>query len=106
MTDEIALLYDEIQSLLDEPVAADPELLARLEHTLTEGYARALELEAESLRLERRIREVSADVTAHERRGGELAELAQRLSHSTRELGRLRAVLEALRARGSEIRAA
>ena len=56
LTQEIAALYDDIRALLDEPASEEgPRFRARLEHTLTDGYARALELEAESKRIERRV---------------------------------------------------
>ena len=107
LTDEIANLCDEIRALLDQPVAEeDGPSLEHLERTLTEGYARALGLEAERWRLERRINEV-----AHElRRGGddgrteELAILAAGLSHASGSLERLRGALVALRARADHVR--
>jgi uncharacterized coiled-coil protein SlyX len=104
--DDIAVLCDAIRALLDRPIAAADESLELLEDTLTEGYARALTLEAERWRLERRIGELGADVASGP--GGseqELAALSGRLAQTTRRLTGLRALLEALRTRASSVRA-
>ncbi len=46
----------EIEALLDAPaIGADAPTLAYLEEKLTEGYAEALALETERLRIERRL---------------------------------------------------
>lgn len=105
--DEIARLCDEIRALLDAPLAPGRESLEGLEHTLTEGYARALALDAEQRRLERRIAELGMDV----RRGREgaaedLAALAGRVSTASGRLARLRALLAGLRERTNAVRAA
>ena len=53
-------LFEEISQLIAAPVdGADAPPLARLEDTLTAGYARALALEAERWRIERRIGQVA-----------------------------------------------
>jgi hypothetical protein len=44
-----------MQQQIEELLSADAPLLARVEDTLTEGYARAPAIEAERWRLERRI---------------------------------------------------
>src|SRR6266566_2933687 len=55
------MIHDEIRSLLDAPPQGDEApTIDAIEHTLTAGYARALALEAERWRLERRIAEVAA----------------------------------------------
>src|SRR2546429_10031936 len=60
MIRETATLYEDIRALLDEPSGAEESgFLDRLEHTLTDGYARALALEAERVRLERRMGELA-----------------------------------------------
>ena len=46
---------------IEELLGAEEPTLARMEDTLTEGYAQALALEAERWRLERRIGEVARD---------------------------------------------
>ena len=107
MTAESATLYDDIHALLEEP--AGPEqgaFLARLEHTLTDGYARALALEAERVRLERRMGELAGglDEESAEAPTEELATVARRLSDADTELTRLRRVLGRLRARARAVR--
>ncbi|HLX32016.1 MAG TPA: hypothetical protein VKR79_04525 [Gaiellaceae bacterium] len=74
-------LQDEIAELLRTPAdGAGAPTLATLERRLTDGYAEALALEAERLRIERRLDEVD------------------------RELARLRPLLRTLKARASELR--
>jgi len=77
-----------IEDLLEAPTsgAAAPSL-ASLEHTLTEGYAEALALEAERLR--------ATD---------ELVTLATRVTRADVELGKLRAMLDRLQARTRALR--
>ncbi len=98
------VVLERIEELLDAPsdgVAAPT--LARMEETLTEGYAEALALEAERLRVERRLGEVAG--TAHEPSvAEELAALARRRTHADVELGKLRAVLGRLQARTRAVR--
>jgi hypothetical protein len=54
MTKDLPNLLERIQALVDGRDGGDPaRLLERLEHTLTDGYACALHLEGERLRLER-----------------------------------------------------
>lgn len=105
-TDDAALL-EEIGSLIAARDAPDRELLARIEHTLTAGYVRALELEAETLRLERRIREVASELAAGSvQRDAELISLARGAAAADGHLGHLRGLLRALRERASEVRTA
>jgi hypothetical protein len=103
------MIQDQIRTLLDAPpTGADAPSLDALEHTLTDGYASALALEAERRRLERQITEVAArlgdEVTDED--ASELARLGQRLSSADEDLGRLRALLVSLRGRADEVRAA
>lgn len=103
--DEYTALCDEIRVLLDGPDAAPGQSLERLEDTLTKGYARALALEAERWRLERRIGELGADVRRGvERSGDEIAALAGRLSQASSRVTRLRSLLAALRQRTDAVR--
>jgi len=104
MTHEVARLYDDINALLEEPADEEgPRYRARLEHTLTDGYARALELEAESKRLERRVAELAGGLNGSSPAptAEELGASARRLGDIDAELARLRAVLTTLRARAS-----
>ena len=69
-------------------------LLATIEHTLTDGYARALALEGERLRTERRIRALAGDVE----HVGELRALKSRLGNLDSDLSELRDLLQVLAA--------
>jgi hypothetical protein len=74
----------------------------RIESTLTEGYAEALALDGERLRLERKI----DDVTAHLASGGrsrleELQRVMARLESTEQDLADLRELLSSLRNRGA-----
>ena len=76
-------LQDELAELLTlSEAGADAPTLATLERRLTDGYAEALALEAERLRIERRLGEVDG------------------------ELARLRPLLRTLQARARAIRSA
>jgi hypothetical protein len=105
--EEITNLFEKIDALLAEP-GSDAGALARLEHTLTEGYACALALEAEGLRIERRIGEVAARLAddAAAARTDELATLARRKSTADGDLTLLRGRLSTLRRAAHEVRAA
>src|SRR5688500_20204672 len=58
VADPLPLLETEIRSLLDLPADAGRPPRDAIEHTLTTGYAHALRLDAERLRVERRLRDV------------------------------------------------
>jgi hypothetical protein len=104
-----AMIQDDIRSLLDAPpIGDDAPSLDSIEHTLTSGYARALALEAERLRIERKLADVAsrlADETTDED-ASEVAQLGQRLSLADDDLTRLRGLLVSLRTRADEVRAA
>jgi hypothetical protein len=109
MSQESATLFDEITQLLAAPKSgAEAPPLAHVEDTLTAGYARALALEAERWRIERKLGEVAAllrdDRSAL--RTDEVATLAERLSDADGELSRLRGLLATLRTRASDLRVA
>ncbi|HVP74755.1 MAG TPA: hypothetical protein VMS63_01945 [Gaiellaceae bacterium] len=73
---------EQIEDLLNAPASgAEAPTLARLEEALTEGYAQALVLEAERLRLERRISELAREL-------GELRGLLAGLQQRVREMRR------------------
>ena len=86
-----------MQQQIEELLSADAPTLARMEDTLTEGYARALALEAERWRLERRIGEVAREGRTDV--GEELKSLGTRLTHADGELTKLRSLLGSLHER-------
>jgi ABC-type phosphate transport system auxiliary subunit len=93
-------LFERIDELLAEPVVLrEPATLARLERTLTDGYAHALSLEAEQLRLQRRMTELAGELHEgnQEQKAEELVQVSQRMSGARGELERLRATLTELR---------
>lgn len=96
-------LFDQIEAAL----AADVDV-AGIERTLTDGYAHALELEAERWRLERRIGEVARLIGGGDtqQRAEELASLSTRLAITDGELGSLRSRLADLRRHAEAVRAA
>jgi hypothetical protein len=108
MRHELASITDRIHALLARLERGDYPDRARLEDTLTEGYACALALDAECDRLERRIAEHAArlgvDGSAEEAR--KLSALARHLARRRRELEALRDLLAVLRAGVQEARVA
>ena len=97
----IPALLDEIDELLAEPSPTEePATLARLERTLTDGYAHALSLEAERLRLERRMSELAGELHDgnREQKAEELVQVSRRISRARAEVERLRNTLSQLRA--------
>ena len=102
------MIHDEIRSLLDSPPAgAEAPTIDDIEHTLTAGYARALALEAERWRLERRMSELTGELHNGDRelKAKELAQLSSRLSCNESVLSGLRGTLAKLRARTTAVRA-
>jgi hypothetical protein len=100
---DLGTLCDELGALIEAPPPRDQTGRAVVERTLTDGYAGAMRLEAERLRLERRIGEVAAQVSV-ENRGAkteELANLSLRLSEASSDLERLRSLLDRARRRAS-----
>lgn len=96
-------LFDEINELMRGPNAD----LSQIEHTLTDGYARALDLEAERLRIEKRLAEIAAslaDDDARDRRR-EVSALVSRLDGTSAELHKLRNALGDLRRHADVVRA-
>jgi hypothetical protein len=106
MRPDLASLLDRIRSLLDQR-GVDPSkpLLTVMENTLTDGYARALQLEAERLRLEREIHELAHGLEGPEQTD-RLRELAQRRRDVDEELASLRGLLAPLQERVDAERAA
>lgn len=106
MREELPLLLDRIQELVDERADGPPEpLLERMEHTLTDGYAHALALESESIRIKKKIGELLTEVERGENTA-DLGRLSDRLADTGGELARLRRRLEALRRRADGVRRA
>jgi hypothetical protein len=87
---------------IEDLLRDDDSTLEDVEQTLTEGYARALQLEAERLRLERRIGEVARGAGGDQ--AAEIRRLGSRLTHADGELQRLRSVLESLAAHARALR--
>jgi hypothetical protein len=96
-------LCDQLGALIQAPPARDEAARARLERTLTDGYAQALTLEGERLKLERRIGQVASEVSVDTRgaKTEELADLSHRLRRASGELAHLRKLLTALRRNAS-----
>jgi len=84
----------EIRSLLDLPAGADLPSRDSLEHTLTSGYAYALGLERDRVRLERRLHDL---LRSAEALTGEMTDLSAKLAYAERELADVRALLSELR---------
>jgi hypothetical protein len=91
-----------MQQQIEELLRDDAPTLARMEDTLTEGYARALALEAERWRLERRIGEVAREGRTDI--ADELKSLGTRLTHADGELTKLRSLLGSLHERARAAR--
>jgi hypothetical protein len=102
--EDLPRLLERIRVLADAD-ATEPadRLLATIEHTLTDGYAHALALEGERLRLERQVSE-TVPYVADEGRRDALTSLAARLQATDRDLGRLRAALRRLDRRADLVR--
>jgi ABC-type phosphate transport system auxiliary subunit len=94
MSEKTALLIDRVSDLLGDS-GGD------VERTLTDGYAGALALEAERVRLERRFAELTTALANDQdsERLDELAVLQHRISRTDEELSELRAVLARVRTR-------
>jgi hypothetical protein len=93
-------MVQQIQELLN----ASEATLAHVEDTLTVGYARALALEAERLRLQRRLGEVARSPSGDH--SDELRSIGSRLRSADGELERLRSLLGPLHDRARVMRAA
>lgn len=96
---DFSTLCGELDALIEGPPPHDEAAQARLERTLTDGYARAHSLEAEQLRIERRISKLASEMSDRdrERKADELAELSLQLSRASVDLRQLRGLLAAAR---------
>ena len=95
--ERLPAVLTEIRSLLDVPEGTAAPSRAEVEHTLTSGYAYALALEGESLRLESRLRTLLRTGDSGKAAADEVAELTSRLAHTDQELAGVRALLSSLR---------
>lgn len=94
MSHHLPTVLTEIQSLLDQPADGGRASRALAEKTLTDGYAHALRLGGERLRIERLLRSV---VRAPKPDREQVLELTGVLDGLDHELAGLRGVLAALR---------
>jgi ABC-type phosphate transport system auxiliary subunit len=104
----IPALLEQIDEQLTVPDSTgEPATLARLERALTDGYAHALSLEAERLRLERRMTELAGELHDgnQEQKAKELVQVSRRITRAGAEIVRLRGTLSQLRARATAVRA-
>jgi hypothetical protein len=105
--ESIPALVEQIDELLAEPAPAqEPVSRARVERMLTDGYAHALSLEAERLRLERRMSELAAQLNDgnKEQKTQELVQVSRRITSASGEIERLRTTLSQLRAQSRNAR--
>jgi hypothetical protein len=103
---DFGTLCDELQALGAAPPPRDAATRAERDQTLTDGYARALSLEAERLKLERRIGTIAAEMSSWNKdlkglKADELADLSIRLTRACGDLAHLRKLLLAARQRAS-----
>lgn len=108
MLDQDTLLHD-IRSLMHDSLEGEPDQLrARMERTLTDGYAHALALEGERLQLEKELAAVAHGVGKGETDGAvaRIADLSARLRSTDSNLAELRVLLASLRDRAGAVRAA
>jgi hypothetical protein len=96
--DDLDLLLERIRALLDASAEGVDLPRGEVEPTLTDGYARALELDAECLRLEHRIDRITREVAAGRTvPNGKLSGLLRRLHDTEERTKELRALLVPLR---------
>ena len=97
MADDRELL-GRIQALADALTEGRALHRSEMEPTVTDGYARALELDAECLRIEQRIEHLTED-SAEGRAAprGEMSALLRRFQEASTQSAELRAMLAPLR---------
>ena len=95
-------LFDQIDALLSSSVHD----LDRIERTLTDGYAYALNLEAEGIRLEKRLSALAQGIQRGDtaKKARELSDLAQRIDANGDDLSKLRGLLGDLRRHADGLR--
>lgn len=98
MADDLDLLVERVRALIDADVEGAALMRSDVEPTLTDGYARALELDAECLRLEHRIHMLTQQLAdGREVPAGKLSGLLRRLDETEQRTIHLRALLVPLR---------
>ena len=97
---ELNMVLERIEALL----GGSPPVV-ELERTLTDGYATALALEGERIRIERKMDGVAAGIEADPQGAQELSSLAERRAKLDRDLRHLRERLGLLKERTRELRA-
>jgi hypothetical protein len=103
-----AMIENRIRTLLDAPEAGEgAPTLASMEDLLTSAYARAMAIEGEQWRLQRRVVDVAMELADEysEPRARELGELARELRALEDDLAGLRSLICSLRARANDVRA-
>jgi uncharacterized membrane protein YccC len=102
LVDPLSELLAQIRSLLDVPADAEPATRAVIDEALTDGYAYALTLEADRLRLERRLREtIRTGPDGGPFWAADLGELTRQLDNADQNLAHLRGLLAKLRAQSA-----
>lgn len=96
----------ELVETIETMISSETSDLAQIERTLTDGYAHALELEAERSRLERQIAQVTQEIEHGDPAANArtLASLKRRLDGNAGTLAKLRAHLADLRRYASRLR--
>jgi hypothetical protein len=95
--ERLPAVLTEIRSLLDVAEGTDAPSRGEVEHALTSGYAYALALEGERLRIERRLRTLLRRASGKPATD-DLADLTAQLASADQELAGVRALLSSLRA--------
>jgi hypothetical protein len=105
---DLSGLLEQIDAMLDQTSPSNGPQIDRIERTLTDGYAQALQIEGERWRLERKIGEVARLIAGGDAadRAEELAALSQRLAAANGDLRTLRSRLAELRQHAEAVRAA
>lgn len=99
MADDLNLLLERIRALIDAIDEGVHFPRNEVEPTLTDGYAWALELDAECLRLDHRIDRLTREVAdGRDLPAGKLSGLLRRLHETEQQSENLRAMLAPLRA--------
>ena len=98
MADDLDLLLERVRALLDAIAEGAGLPRNEVEPTLTDGYARALQLDAECLRLEHRIDRLTREVAeGREIPDGKLSGLLRHLHETEQRSIALRELLAPLR---------
>ncbi|TMK69581.1 MAG: hypothetical protein E6G50_11675 [Actinobacteria bacterium] len=102
------MIENHIRTLLEAPEAGEgAPTLAHIEDLLTAGYARAMAIEGEQWRIQRRIVDVALQLADdfNELQACELRRLAHDLREVESDLAGIGALIRSLRARANDVRA-